>query len=307
MTSTPPVRSLYRDVTRAARLGLVINGLLALVKLVGGIASGSFALVSDALNSLGDVVSSSIILLALRVAQTPPDAEHPYGHTRAEAIAGSNVAVLVIVSALAVAWEAVQRFGAEHTVPPPWALWIAGCNVFIKEALYRYKVRVGRRTGSQAIIANAWDHRGDALCSLAVLIGLATVRMGGADYAWADPAAALVVSAAIVWSGVALFRTSASELMDVQAPEEFLESVRRIALADPVVRRVETLWVRKSGLEYFADIHIEVDPELTVAQGHRIGHEMKDRLLAELPQLRDVLVHLEPCSHDEASRPARHR
>lgn len=292
---------LYRDVTRAALLGLGVNLALGVTKLVGGIVSGSFALLSDAVNSLGDVFTSVVVLLAFRVAQRPADREHPYGHTRAEGIAASNVAVLIAVSALLVGWESIQRLTVRHALPPGWTLWIAGANVVIKEALYRYKVRVARRTRSSAIMANAWDHRADALCALAVLIGLAVVRWGGPPFIWADEAAALVVVAAILWSATELFLRSASELMDRQAEEPYVRQVRAAAESVPEVRRVETLRVRKSGLEYFADIHIEVDPQMTVADGHRVGHTVKDHLLARFPNLRDVLVHLEP--HDPAAHP----
>lgn len=292
--------ALYRDAGRAALLGLVINLLLGLVKLGGGVFGRSVALISDAVNSLGDALGSGVVLFALRVAQQPPDEEHPYGHTRAEAIAGSNVALLIIVSALLVAWEALQRLGHVHAVPPVWTLWIAGANVVIKESLYWYKRRVGRRTGSSALIANAWDHRSDALCSLAVLIGLSLVRWGGRDWMAADDVAALVVVAAILWSGARLLRKSASELMDVQAEPDLVRRIRETAEAVPDVLAVEKLWVRKSGLEYFADIHVEVDPDLSVARGHEVGHQVKDRLRAAFPALRDVLVHLEP--HDVGER-----
>lgn len=297
MASRPPAADLYRDAARAALLGLVVNLGLGLAKLAGGIAGSSFALVADAVNSLGDVFTTVVVLFALRVAQRPPDAEHPYGHTRAEAIAGSNVALLVILSALGIAWRALHRIHVEHVVPPVWTLWIAGGNMLIKESLYRYKVRVGQRTRSSALIANAWDHRSDAFSSLAVLVGLCVVRWGGQRWIWADEAAALVVAAAIVWSGVQLLRKSASELMDVQADERLLAQIRHSAESVADVKAIEKLWVRKSGLEYFADIHIEVDQNLTVAQGHRVGHRVKDRLMQEFPALRDVLVHLEPHPH----------
>lgn len=288
----------YGEVTRAALLGLVVNLVLGVVKLVGGIVGASFALVADSVNSLGDVVATVIVLVALRVSQRPADPEHPYGHTRAEGIAATNVALLIIVSAIGVGWEAIQRFGVEHTYPPVWALWIAGANVVIKEVLYRYKVRVGKRTSSAAIIANAWDHRSDALCALAVLIGLGVIRVGGDRFLWADEVASLVVVAAIIWSGIQLFRNSASELMDRQAPAAMLKAIRERSLAVTGVLGVESLWVRKSGLEYFVDIHVEVDPSLTVAEGHRIGHHVKDELLSNFSSLRDVLVHLEPFPHD---------
>lgn len=285
---------LYRQATRAVLIGLVINTLLGVVKLAAGLIGHSFALIADAVNSLGDVFTSAVVLFALRMSQKPPDTDHPYGHTRAEAIAGSNVALLVLVSALIVGWEAVRRWTSLHTIPPAWTLWIAGVNVVIKEVLYRYKLAVGRGTGSTALLANAWDHRSDALCALAVVIGLAIVRAGGKSMIWADEAAALAIVAIIVWSTIRLLRSSASELMDRQADDGMLREVEAIALQFEQVRRVETLRIRKSGMEYLADMHIEVDPGLTVREGHAIGHDVKDRILQRFVSIRDVLVHLEP-------------
>ncbi|HVX59368.1 MAG TPA: cation diffusion facilitator family transporter [Pirellulales bacterium] len=293
---------LYQLAARAARLGLLVNLALGVAKLAGGLLSGSFALVSDAVNSLGDAVTSMVVLFAFRVAQRPPDAEHPYGHSRAEAIAAANVALFIVLSALMIGWEAGRRSMAVHPTPPAWTLWLAAVNVAIKEGLYRYKMAVGLRTGSTLMMANAWDHRSDALCSLAVFVGLGLAIWGGPAFHLADEMAALVVAAAIVWSGVRLFRQSASELMDVQANEQFVEQVRRAARSVGGVQGVEKLWLRKSGLEYFADIHIQVSPQITVAAGHEIGHRVKDRLLDEFASLRDVLVHLEPyggCSLEE--------
>lgn len=294
MARSETVDRLYAQVRNAALVGLGANLGLGVIKLVAGIVGQSFALIADAVNSLGDVVASCVVLFALWVAQHPPDDEHPYGHSRAEGIAATNVALLLILSALYVGWEAFQRLALQHAIPPTWTLAIAGGNVLLKEGLYQYNVRVGRRTGSAAMIANAWDHRSDAFCSLAVLIGLALIRFGGDRFMWADEAASLVVVAAIIWTGVRLFKASASELMDLQADPEFVEAIRAVSLKIEGVRDVETLWVRKSGLEFFADIHIEVDPQMSVAEGHRIGHHVKDELLAEFTKLRDVLVHLEP-------------
>ncbi len=297
MTDRNAVSHIYVEVARAAFLGLLVNLLLGIVKLIGGVIGHSFALIADAVNSIGDVVMTVVVLFALRVAQRPADAEHPYGHTRAEGIAASNVAILIIISALFVGWEAIQRISVQHAIPPIWTLWIAGANVLIKEGLYQYKVRVGRRTGSAAIIANAWDHRSDAFCSLAVLLGLGTIRLGGPRYIWADEVASLVVVTAIVWSGTQLFRSSASQLMDAQADAGFVERIKVLAMSVAGVEDVETLWVRKSGLEYFVDIHIQVNQNLSVAEGHLIGHQVKDRLLEEFSNVRDVLVHLEPFPH----------
>ncbi len=287
-------RPLYRQAIRAALLGLGVNIGLGVVKLVGGLLGNSFALISDAINSFGDCLTSIVVVSALHFAQKPGDAEHPYGHTRAEAVAASSVALLVILSAIYVGWEAIARLGQTHDAPPFWTLWIAGANVLIKESLYRYKVKVGRQTGSIAVVANAWDHRADALCSLAVLIGLGTVRWAGPAFVWADEAAAIFVVGAILFTGIDLYRRSASELMDVQAEEALIDEIRRVAEAVDGVAAVEKLWVRKTGLEYLADIHVEVDAQMTVFEGHRIAHLVKDKLLSHFVPLRDVLVHLEP-------------
>ena len=290
--------ALYREVSGAALLGLVVNAGLGLVKLAGGLFAGSFALISDAVNSMGDVVTSSVVLFALRVAQRPPDPEHPYGHSRAEAIAGLGVSLLVLGTALLIGAEAIRRLPEAHGAPPGWTLAIAGANAVIKEALFRYKIRVGRRTGSGALVANAWDHRADALSALSVLVGLAVVRWGGPPLSFADEVAALIVVALIVRSAGGLVLSSTSELMDAQASVDLLRLIEAEARLEDGVLGVETLWVRKSGLEYFADIHVEVDPDISVLEGHRIGHRVKDRLLEGFPTLRDVLVHLEPFASD---------
>lgn len=303
----PATRQLYRDASRAAWWGLGINLSLGVAKLVGGLVGGSFALLSDAVNSLGDSVSSIVVLAALWYAQQPADDEHPYGHTRAEAIAAANLALLIAISALHIGWAAFTRLSERHGLPPVWTLWIAGANVLIKESLYRYKRRVGRRTGSGAILANAWDHRSDALCSLAVLAGLSVVRWGGPAFIAADEIAALVVVVLILVAAGRLFLNSANELLDPQAPPEFVRQLRECASTVPGVRAVEKLWVRKTGLEYLADLHLQVDAHLTVEEGHRIGHAVKDRLAQEFAGLRDVLVHLEPftmSSGDVAQRRA---
>ncbi len=285
---------IYRAAIQASLLGVVVNLLLGITKLLGGLIGNSFALISDAVNSLGDVVTSIVVLFALFFAQKPADEEHPFGHSRAEAIAASNVALLVFLSALGIGWEALQRFNQVHSTPPLWTLFIAGANVIIKECLYRYKISVARRTGSTALLAHAWDHRSDAFCSLAVLIGLGFVKFGGPAWVGADELAALVVVAAIVWSTGKLFLGSVSELMDVQADAETVAAIRHEALAQVGVKGIEKLFVRKSGLELFVDIHVEVDGALSVAAGHLIGHQVQDALRTKFPIVKGVLVHLEP-------------
>lgn len=301
MTRASSIRPVYARAEQGALIGLVANFLLAAAKLAGGIFGHSFALLADAVNSLGDTITSLVVLGALRIAQRPPDAEHPYGHSRIEAAAGAGVSVVLLSSAGAIAWEAIQRLGSDHPIPSGWTLWVAGGTVILKESLYQYKSRLGRKAGSRALLANAWDHRSDALAALAVLVGLAAVRFGGERYQDADELAAIVVVAVILWGGVKLLKGTVHELMDAQAEPAYVERVRRAAHAVSQVHGVEKLFVRKTGLEYLVDIHIEVEPELTVREGHRVGHDVKDRLLDEFPEIKEVLVHLEPAPSDEAA------
>jgi cation diffusion facilitator family transporter len=297
------IEELYRQSRRAALWGIGVSLGLGFGKLIGGMLGHSVALMSDAVHSLGDALTSAAVLGALLWSQRPADREHPYGHTRAEAVAASNVALLLILSALGIAWEALRTLWEPSPVPHAYTLIIAGVSVVVQEGLYRYKRRVGRRTGSGAILATAWDHRLDALGSLAVLAGLALARWGGEAWHAADHLAALVVAGIILWAGTSLFWASLQELMDRQADPELLQRVRQEALAVPGVRGVEKLLVRKTGLEHLVDIHVEVDPEMSVREGHAVAHAVKDRLLERIVTVKDVLVHIEPAP---ASAPLPH-
>jgi cation diffusion facilitator family transporter len=292
--SKKDLRGLYRHARRAALWGVVVSLGLGTAKLVGGLWGGSVALLSDAVHSLGDALAACTVLAALLWAQQPADKGHPYGHTRAEAVAGSSVALLLIVSGLWVGWEALSTIGRPSSPPEWYTLAVAGASVVLNEGLFRYSRRVARRTGSRAVLAASWDQRIDALASLGVLAALALAVWGGPAFHAADHVAALGVAGVILWAGVNLFWGSMHELMDAQAGPELLEAVRREALAVEGVRGVEKLLVRKAGLEHLVDIHVEVDPALSVADGHAIAHAVKDRLVGRLLTVKDVLVHIEP-------------
>lgn len=278
-------------------IGLLANLLLALVKLTAGIMGHSIAMAADAANSVGDALTSGVTIYALCFAQKPADREHPYGHSRIEAVAALTVAVLIGASALAIGMEAIRNLPRSHGAPPPWVLWIAAANVVIKESLFRYKLAMSVRTGSQSVLANAWDHRSDALCSAAVLVGLMTVRFGGPRLIWADEVAAMVVAAFILVSTSKLYLTTASNLMDEQCDSETIGGIRSVALATPGVVGVETLRARRSGLEVLVDIHVEVDGLKSVHEGHKIGHDVQRRILSNVTNVSQVLVHIEPAAY----------
>ena len=293
------MNALYRQARRAAVWGVALSLALGIAKLAGGWLGHSIALTSDAIHSFGDALTAAAVWGSLLWAQRPADREHPYGHTRAEAVAGSNVALLLVLSGLGIAWEALAAWGEPSLAPEPYTLAIAAVSMVLKEGLYRYESRVAHATGSGAVRAAAWDHRLDALGSAAVLVGLSLSYWGGPAWHAADRAAALAVALVVFWAGGNLLWGSVQELMDRQAEPEILDEVRREASSVSGVLGVEKLLVRKSGLEYLADIHVEVDPESSVRDGHAVGHAVKDRLMGRIATIKDVLVHIEPSPHKQ--------
>jgi cation diffusion facilitator family transporter len=284
----------YRLSKRAAALGLIVSLSLAIAKVLGGLYGHSIALVSDSVHSLGDAVVCAVVVIALRWSQLPADKEHPYGHTRGEAAIGSNIALLLVASAIAVIWEALATLATPSPQPEIYTLVIAAVSIVLKEGLFRYNLAVADRTGSLSVKATAWDHRTDVLSSLAVLIGLVLVMIGGPSWHAADHWAAVFVGLCIGWTGSRLFWASLQELLDRQAEPEVLATVRNEAMAVPGVQAIEKLLARKSGMEYLVDIHVEVNPLLSVREGHTIAHAVKDRIISRMPAVKDVLVHIEP-------------
>ncbi|QDV46668.1 Ferrous-iron efflux pump FieF [Stieleria neptunia] len=284
----------YIDAKRAAIWGLSVNVVLVVAKLSGGLVLRSSALVADAVNSIGDVTSSVAVRAALHVAEQEEDDDHPYGHTKAESIAGFGVSLLVMFGAGILTIETIRRFSAAPTIPH----WSAGviaavCSV-IKEVVFRYTSQVAKRLDSAALRATALDHRSDALGSGAIAISLFAAPYLGGFGPFVDPVAALCVCGVLIMTSAKMFLAIAAELMDQQADAETVAKVRDIAADVDQVKEIEKLRVRKSGLEYFIEIHVQVDGQLSVDQGHRIGHEVKNRLLANMPRVRDVHLHIEP-------------
>ena len=304
MSITPPRdeatiasrQSVYVDAMRAAEWGLGINIVLMIVKLTTGIWTASSALIADAVNSIGDVASAVAVRGALSLAQRDEDEDHPYGHTKAESIAGLCVALLVAFSAIMLGLETARRFGQALQVPPLIAGIVAGICGITKEIIYQYTHRVANQLDSAALQATAWDHRADALSSGVVAVSLLSAPYAGDLAPYVDPAVALCVCGLLVFTGARIFISISRQLMDQQADAEMVDRVRAVSEKVDGVAEVEKLRVRKSGLEYFIEIHVQVDGDLTVNEGHRIGHDVKDRLLVEMPRVRDVHVHIEPWS-----------
>jgi cation diffusion facilitator family transporter len=296
--------NLYRDGRRAAAWGVALSLGLGLVKFIGGYFGHSLALLSDSLHSFVDAAISGALMAALLVAERPADREHPYGHGRIELVAGAGIALVFLFLAGGIAWESIATIGETHPSPHTYTLVIAACSALFQEALFHYTSRVARQSGSRALTATAWDYRLDALGGLAVVLGVSFSKWGGPSWQWADHAAALGIAATVLWIGGRLLRENVSDLMDRQASPEILAEVRRASATVPGVLDVETLRVRKSGLEYFVDIHIEVAPDLTVEVGHQIAHAVKDCIRENVAAIRDVLVHVEPHNRSISLRDA---
>jgi cation diffusion facilitator family transporter len=300
--TSPPTTINLQTGARLAFVGVVVNVLLAAVKILTGWFGNSYALIADGVESSLDIASSIVIWGGLRLAAKPPDASHPYGHGKAEPVATIIVAVSCIAAAAGLAIESIGEIITPRRAPALYTLLVLIFVIFAKETLFRRIIRLGQKAGSTAIQMDAWHHRSDAITSAAAFIGISTALIGGKGYESADAWAALFACALIAFNGLRLLRPAAYELMDTAPPKEIEESVRLAAHRVNGVVNVEQCRIRKMGLEYFVDLHIGVDGDISVREGHRIAHEVKDAVRRSRPAIADVLVHIEPASRAETVR-----
>lgn len=280
--------------TKAAAVGVVISAVLATVKISAGLLGNAYALVADGIESVLDLFSSVLVITGLRVSAVPQTGRYPYGMGKAEPLAAVAVATVLLVAALGIAVQATREILTPHTVPAPFTLLVLVGVVAVKEVLYRFLLNKGKKINSRLLKADAWHHRSDALTSVAAFVGISITLFAGEGYESADDWATLVACGIIGYNGVRLLRTSLSEVLDVAAPSEIEDRVRGLATQVTGVSGVDVVRIRRSGLVFLVDIHVEVEPDLTVRAGHRIGHKVKDTLInSELPIL-DALIHIEP-------------
>lgn len=274
-----------------------VNLSLAVIKTLAGVLGQSNALIADGIESAADVISSLIVWGGLRLSVKPPDEDHPFGHGKAEPIAGVCVAILLLMAAAWIAQQCIRDLHAPIQLAPHWfTLPILLGVIAVKELLYRYALRVGEGLKSTALKGDAWHHRSDALTSAAAFVGISVAVIGGPGFEKADDWAALAACVVIVFNGCRLGKTALNEIMDASVDPETIQRVRQMAQEVEGVLEVEKCRVRKSGLHLSVDIHVEVDGSLTVRHGHLIAHDVKDRLLASHLRINDVTVHIEP--HD---------
>ncbi len=279
---------------RATLVGLGANLVLGLAKLAAGIFGHSDALVADAVESFADLIGSIIVWQGLAVASRPPDDDHPYGHGKAESLAGAAISTLLLLAAAGIGFHAVREFLGTHIVPSPYTLVVLLGVIAIKETLFRWVLRESEATQSTAVRTDAWHHRADAITSLAAAVGISLALVGGERWAGADDIAAIVAAGIIAWNGWRLLRPALEELMDTQPSAEVVERIRDIAAAVPAVDQIQKCLVRRMGYQLLVDMHVHVDPGMTVEQSHAIAHAVKDSIRDEMPSVIDVLIHIEP-------------
>jgi cation diffusion facilitator family transporter len=267
--------------TRTTLVGIIVNVLLAAVKAIAGVVGHSYALLADAIESTSDVFSSLVVLGGINVASRPPDRNHPYGHGKAEPIAAMVVSIALCSAAVFIAVQSSSQILSTHEAPAPFTL-------------FRFVLRTGEATRSTAVRTDAWHHRSDAITSAAAAVGISVALIGGPGYERADDVAALFASGIIAFNGVRLFLPAFHEIMDAAPPPDVERDVRTVAAAVDGVAALEKCFVRKMGFDYFVDLHVEVDGNLTVHQGHAIAHDVKTAIRSALPHVTDVLIHIEP-------------
>ena len=284
---------------RVTWIGLVVNVLLVVFKLWAGTISRSQALVADAVHSLSDIFSDVVVLLGLKWARKDEDDTHPYGHARIETISSMVVGLLLVLVGVGIAYKATMSiYNHDVSRPGPIAIFAAATSILLKEAMFWYTRLVGMRLKSPLLIANAWHHRSDALSSVAVLLGVTAVYVNP-NWHLADAYAALVVTFFIVKVGLNLTWLAFKELADTAPDEAIVARLTEDVRAVHGVRQLHDLRARHSGTQIFVELHIVVDPELTVREGHDIAREVKARLLAKFTEVTRVIIHVDPELQEE--------
>lgn len=285
---------------RLSLWGVLVAGVLAATKIAAGLIGHSFALVADGLESCMDMVYGVAAWLGYRWARQPADDEHRYGHGKAEALMALTASLVLLVGAAALVWQSVQEIRAPQQGPAPFTLVVLVAVVVIKELFFRLLMRTTAARDSVAVRADAWHHRSDAITSIAAFVGISVALIGGEGWERADGWAALLACGVIALNGLRLLRGALREIMDT-APSPSPElRIREVLREVEGVAAIEKCRIRRSGLTLFVDVHVEVDGDLTVREGHTIAHRVKRALSSGEFGAVDTLVHIEPHRRGDA-------
>ena len=289
-----PLKSAAERGRKSAALGIFVNIGLALIKCAAGLLGNSFALVADGLESVTDVFSGLVVYFGLKIAVKPPDAEHPYGHGKAEPISAVVVSLTLMAAAVGIIYEGIAEITAPSGTPAPYTLVVLAGVLISKELLFRHVGSVGESIGSLAVRSDAMHHRSDALTSAFAFVGISIALLGGPKWEAADGWAAVCAALVILYNAWKQLRPAVRELADV-APDVNIETeVRAIAGRVPGMLGLDKCYARKMGFSFYVDLHIVVKGEMTVREGHELSHKVEDEIRRALPRVAEVLVHVEP-------------
>ena len=271
-----------------------VSSVLALAKLFIGWLAGSTSVVADGFESAGDVVASSIVLFGLVAASKPPDENHPYGHGRFETLSGLAVGVLLAAAGAAICVHSLEHAFEPHAPPAWFGVWPVAVSILVKSVLSAVKFRHGRRVRSAALIADARNDAVDILSGSAALLALGLTLWDPARFQQADHYGGCAVGLIVVFTGIRVVQETSLQLVDTMPDERIMSRIRRVALEVPGVEGVEKCYARKTGFQYHVDLHLEVDPGITVRESHEIATQVRIRIRESLDFIADVLVHVEP-------------
>jgi len=289
----------YREARRITIAGIAVSAALAGSNIVVGLLVHSTSVVATGFEFAGDVLASSIVLIGMRVAARPADANHPYGHGRFETLAAFVVGVILAGAGAMICYQSLQAVGARHEPPGLVAAGALLGAIVLRGIMSSVKFRAGRRLRSSALIADAWNDTVDILSAVAALIAVALATYDAERFLAADHYGGFVVGIVVVVTGIRVLRDTSLELADTMPDPHLTREVAKAAGSVPGVEGVDKVLARKTGLQYHIDLHIEVDPTLTIAASHAIGGHVRATLKRELPWVADVLVHVEPSTARE--------
>ena len=279
---------------KTAFLSIISNTGLAIAKGITGIIGHSDALIADAIESTADVFASILVLFGLNYSTKPADDNHPYGHGKAEALTTFAVVGFLLISATIIAVESIRHLSEPQEKPEVFTLYVLAVIIVIKELSFQYVRKKGIETNSSSLKADAWHHRSDAISSIIAFVGISLTLLFGNGFEKADDWAALLASLFIVYNAFKIFRPALGEIMDEHLHHDIIEDIRHYSAEVPGVIDTEKCLVRKAGMVYIVDLHIEVQGTLSVFDGHEIAHQLKDHLMEKLPTIADVHIHVEP-------------
>jgi cation diffusion facilitator family transporter len=279
---------------RSAQIGMLVNAALAAVKLIAGVLGNAYALIADAVESSADIFSSLVVWRGLQIASREASDEYPFGYGKAEPLAAAVVALMLLGAAGGIAVEAIREIRTPHHSPAPFTLVVLVVVVLVKETLFRKVHAVGSEEGSTAVKADAWHHRSDAITSIAAFIGISIALIGGPGWEMADDWAALFAAGIIVFNAVRLLRPAIDDIMDKSPGPELEELIGRASLGTDGVQAIEKLRIRRVGLGYQVDLHVQAAPQMSLHDAHILSGRVKSAIRAALPKAQVVLIHMEP-------------